>query len=99
LLASRPNGGNSICLAMRPRSRKHPKQIGSDASNLITLPITPYNGTAVQNVSIALMLFDVIKDMDLDALVITKTWLTGNVSDHKIVGDVIPAGYSFHHAA
>ena len=25
--------------------------------------------------------------------------LTGNVSDQKIVGDVTPAGYSFHHAA
>ncbi|KAK2151927.1 hypothetical protein LSH36_345g00012 [Paralvinella palmiformis] len=48
---------------MRPRSGKHPKQIGSDA------------------------------------LVITETWLTGNVSDQKIVGDVTPAGYSFHHAA
>ncbi|KAK2138836.1 hypothetical protein LSH36_2340g00003, partial [Paralvinella palmiformis] len=95
---------------MRPRSGKHPKQIGSDASNLITVPITPYNGTAVQNVSIGLIncqsicnksdeISDVVKDMDLDALVITETWLTGNVSDQKIVGDVTPAGYSFHHAA
>ena len=25
--------------------------------------------------------------------------MTGNVSDQKIVGDVTPAGYSFHHAA
>ena len=37
--------------------------------------------------------------MDLDTLVITETWLTGNVSDQTIVGDVTPAGYSFHHAA
>ena len=37
--------------------------------------------------------------MDLDALVITETWLTGNVSDQNIVGDVTPAGYAFHHAA
>jgi len=37
--------------------------------------------------------------MDLDALAITETWLTGNVSDQKHVGDVTPAGYSFHHAA
>ena len=44
LLVLRPNGGNTICLVMRPRSGKHPKQIGSDASNLITVPITPYNG-------------------------------------------------------
>jgi len=38
-------------------------------------------------------------DMHLDAVVITETWLTGNVSDQKIVGDVTPAGYSFHHVA
>jgi len=31
--------------------------------------------------------------MDLDALVITDTWLTGNVSDQKFVGGVIPFGY------
>ena len=37
--------------------------------------------------------------MDLDVLVITETWLTGNISDQKIVGDVTPAGYSFHLAA
>ena len=30
---------------------------------------------------------------------IAETWLTGNVSDQKIVGDVTPAGYSFHHAS
>ena len=96
---------------MRPRSGKHPKHMGSDASNLITImPITPYTGTAVQNVSIGLInslsicnksdeISDVVKDMDLDALVITEPWLTGNVSDQKIVGDVTPVGYSFHHAA
>ncbi|KAK2142003.1 hypothetical protein LSH36_1007g01009 [Paralvinella palmiformis] len=39
------------------------------------------------------------EDMDLDSLVITQTWLTGNVLDQKFVGDVTPAGYSFHHAA
>jgi len=37
--------------------------------------------------------------MDLDHLVITETWLSGNISDQKIVGDVTPAGYSFHQAA
>ena len=41
LLALRPYGGNTICLAMHPRNGKHPKQIGSDASNLIAVPITP----------------------------------------------------------
>ena len=110
LLPLRPQGGNTICLAMHPRNGKHPKQIGSDASNLVTVPITPYNGTAIQNVSIDLIncqsicnktddISDVVKDMDLDVLVITETWLTGNVSDQKIVGDVTPTGYSFHHIA
>ena len=94
---------------MRPRCRKHPKQIQYDAGNLITLPITPYYETPLQNVNIGLIHFqsicnksdeisDVVKDMDLDALVITETWLTGNVSDQNIVGDVTPARYSFHHA-
>ena len=96
LLALRPYGGNTIRLAMRPLSGKHPKQIEFDASNLITVPITPYNGTAVQNVSIGLIscqsIYDVVKDMDLDALVITENWLTGNVSDQKIVDEVTPAG-------
>ena len=106
LLALRPYGGNTICLAMHPRSGKHPKQIGSDASNLITVLITPHNGTGVQNVSIARIncqsicnksdeISDVVKDMDLDALVITETWLTGNVSDQKIAGDVTPAFSGF----
>jgi len=70
--------------------------MGSDASNLITImPITPYTGTAVQNVSIGLIncqsicnksdeISDVVKDMDLDALVITEIWLTGNVSDKNV---------------
>ena len=79
---------------MFPRSEKHPKQIRSDASNLITVSITPYNGTAVQNVSIGLIncqsicyesieISDVVKDMDLDAIVITETWLTGNITVQK----------------
>ena len=95
---------------MRPRSEKHQKQIVSDASNLITVPVTTYNATAVRNVSIGLNNYqsicnksdeisDVIKDMDFDVFFITYTWLTGNASDQKIVGDVTPAGYSFHHAA
>ena len=80
LLTSRPHDGNTICLAMRPRSGKHPKQMRSDVSNLITVPITTYNGTAVQNVSIGLTncqsicnKSDVVKDMDLNVLVITET--------------------------
>ena len=97
-------------MAICSRSGKHPKQIGSDGSNLITVPITPYNGTAVQNVSIGLInrqsicnksgeMFYVDKDMNIHVLVITETWLTDNVSDQKIVNDVTRAGYSFRHAA
>ena len=48
---------------------------GSDASNFITVPITPNNGTAGQNVSIGLIncqsicnksdqIADIVKDMD-----------------------------------
>jgi len=48
------------------------------------VPITPYNGTAIQDVSIGLIncqsicnksdeVSDVIKDMDLDVLVIRET--------------------------
>jgi len=37
---------------------------------------------------------EVIKDMDLDALVITETCLTCNVSYQIIVGKVTPAEYS-----
>jgi len=36
--------------------------------------------------------------MDLGAIVIIETWLTGNVSDHKMFGDVTTAGYSFNYA-
>jgi len=36
-------------------SGKHPKQMDSDASKLITVPITPSNGTVVQNGSISLI--------------------------------------------
>ena len=43
-------------------------------------------------------IFDVVTDMVLDALVIIETWLTGNVSNQNIVGDMSPAGYSFNHA-
>ena len=76
LLALRSYGGNTICLAMRPRSGKHSKQIGFDASNLITVPITPYivsigiiSCQSICNKSDEIS--DVVKDMDLDALVIT----------------------------
>ena len=72
------------------------------------MPITPYNGTVVQNVTIGLIncqwicnksdeISDVVKDLDLDDIVITETWLTGTVSDQNIVGEVTSVGYSFPH--
>ena len=36
-------------------------------------------------------------NVDFDALVITETWLTGKDSDQKIIGDMTPEGYTFHH--
>jgi len=42
---------------------------------------------------------DVVRDGDFDILVMTEIWLTGGASDQKIVGDVTPAGYGFHHTA
>ena len=67
------------------------------SDDLSTGSITIYDCQSICNKSDEIS--DVVKDKDLDALVITETWLTGNVSDQKIVGDVTPAGYSFHHAA
>ena len=42
---------------------------------------------------------DIVRDGDFDILAVTETWLTGGASDQKIVGDVTPAGYGFHHTA
>ena len=36
---------------------------------------------------------DVVKDVHLDAVIITETRLTGNISDQKIIDDVTPDGY------
>ena len=84
--------------------------MGSNESNLITLPITPYNSTVIQNVSFGLIdcqsicnksdeIADVDKDIDIDVLAISEIWLTDYVSDQTIVGEETPVGYSFHHAA
>ena len=34
--------------------------------------------------------------MDSDAFLITDTWLTGSDSDHRIIVDVTPTGYTRH---
>ena len=78
------HSGNAICLAMRPRGGNYSKPMWSKASNVLTGPITPSNDTLIQNLSIRLIycqsicnksdeISDVVKDMDLDAVVITKT--------------------------
>ena len=43
-------------------------------------------------------IFDVVGYEGFDALFIADTWLTGGISNQKIVDDVTHAGYSFHHA-
>jgi len=40
-----------------------------------------------------------VKQMYFDYLIVIETWVTGDVWDQKIVGEVTPVGYSFHHAA
>ena len=32
----------------------------------------------------------VLRDTDVDALVITETWLSGTDSDQKVIGDITP---------
>ena len=41
---------------------------------------------------------DVVRDVAFDALIITKRWLTGKDYAQKIIGDITPEGYTFHHA-
>jgi len=66
---------------MPPINVKHQKQKQSYVSNLITLPIISSNGVALQNETIGLIICqstcnksdeisDVVKDVNLDALVI-----------------------------
>ena len=41
--------GNTIPLiSMSPRTEKHPKQLGSNAQNLVCVPITPSYSEGVQ---------------------------------------------------
>ena len=42
---------------------------------------------------------DIVRDVDFELLIIMETWLTGKDSDKKIIGDVTPEEYTFHHAA
>jgi len=66
LLVLRPYGGNTIYLSMRPRSGKHPNQIG-----LQNVSIGIINCQSICNKSDETS--DVVKDMNLDVLIITET--------------------------
>ena len=73
------------------------------------MPIKPYNGPAIQNVSIVVIncqsicnkpdeTSDVVKHMDLNALVITETWHTacytcGFYATHTRKNDVFLVDY------
>ena len=109
MLALRYHGVNAICLSAHPH--QHTTRKWYSASNLITVPMTPSNGTTVrvENVSIILIkcqwilnkcdqTYDAVKVMDLDALVIAETWLINNVSYQNIVGDALPVGNTLYHA-
>jgi len=83
LFTLRSHVGNILCLVMHLSSGKDRNKIGSNASNSITLPITPYND---MNISICLCTFnlseetsDVVQVVDVDAFVITHNRLSGHV--------------------
>ena len=102
-------GNKAVCLLMGRRRGKYPRRMGYNESNLITPPITtPFSrhGCTCSNVNIDLInchwicnkcdeLSGVVKRVDLDALSTTETRLTAYVSDHPILGDDTPAGYTF----
>ena len=40
---------------------------------------------------------DYTRDMNMDIVALTKTWLTGTETDQIVIGDVTPPGYVFNH--
>ena len=38
-----------------------------------------------------------IMDSGLDILALTETWLASNDSDNRVIGNLTPPGYTFHH--
>ena len=84
----------------------------SNAQNLVCVPGTPSYSKSVQKTPLKIGLIncqslcnkcvevvDVVGEESFNAFVVTKTWLTGGISDQKIVVDVTSVGYSFYHAA
>jgi len=95
----------------RTRRLKHHMQAGTNANNLVSVPLVPSNCTVKSKKPLSIGLIncqsicnkcdevaDVVRDTDLDALVITETWLTGTDSDQKVIGDLTVEGYSFCHS-
>ena len=87
-------------------TEKHSKQLGFNTQKLVIVPITPSYSEDVEETPLKIGLINkcgeivhVIGEVGFDTLVVTETWLTGGILHQKIVGDVLPAGYLFHHAA
>ena len=36
-------------------------------------------------------------DSNIDILAVTETWLHPNSADDRVISDLTPTGYSFHH--
>ena len=59
--------------------------------------ICQINARSVCNKTI--ILNELCKDRNADILIITETWLSGNISDNAIINELTPSGYSFIHTA
>jgi exonuclease III len=53
-----------------------------------------FNCRSVNNKSSEIL--DHILDSGLDIVALTETWLSGNESDQRIIGQITPSGYIFH---
>ena len=45
-----------------------------------------------------MLIKDYVVDNDVDIFALTETWLHSDNRDDQVIGDLIPVGYSFHHA-
>ena len=102
--------GNTIPLiSMRHRTETNRKQLGSNAQNLVCVPVTLSYSEGVQKIPLKIGLINcqsvtdetiyAFGELAFDTIVLTETWLTGGISDQKIVGDMTAVSYSNHQAA